>query len=192
MRRVTSLLPVLVLALAACGTHSADIQSSDPYEQYLWLIRLGKGASDKEIEQVTISASSQARMAREGAMRAVGHIGKQELAPLAFAHLGDPEPNVRTAAIEALGELQSEGAQPKIQEKLRVDSIAEVRRAAAKALRSFPANRSAAQDLVAALKDADGGVTVLAHETLQKISGQEIARGDTKGWQEWLAKAYPQ
>lgn len=178
--RATSL-----ILLAACGTHTANIDSSDPYEQYLWLIQQSSGAGPKEIERVKSSANSSSALVREGAVRAIGRIGTPELRPLAVEKLNDSEPQVRVAAIETL---RDPAVQSKIQEKLRVDSTVEVRRAAAKALRAFPPNRSTYQDLVAALQDPDSGVSVLAHEALVAMSGQTFDRTDTKGWQEWLAQ----
>jgi HEAT repeat protein len=181
-----------ILVLAACGTYTANIESSDPYEQYLWLIQLNSGAGESEMERVRQAAGSNAALAREGAVRAVGNIGKPDLIPIAMDRLGDSDPNVRMAAIESLAKLKIEAAQTKILEKLRVDSEVQVRRTAAKSLREFTPNRAAYQDLIAALEDKDGGVSVLAQATLEKLSGQTMARTDVKGWQEWLAKTHPQ
>jgi HEAT repeat protein len=176
---------IALLVLTGCGTHTANIDSTDPYEQYLWLIERTSGAAADDIERVKKAASSPSALVREGAVRAIAKIDRPDLAPIVLEKLGDSEAHVRLAAIEVLRDPQ---AQPKILEKLRVDSAVEVRRAAAKALRAYPPNRSVYQDLIAALSDADGGVSVLAHETLTTLSGQAFARTDTKGWQEWLAK----
>jgi len=180
---------ISLIAIAGCGTHTANIDSSDPYEQYLWLIERTPAAGADDIERVKKAAGSMSALVREGSVRAIAKIGKPELMPIVVEKLGDAEPHVRVASIEAL---RDAAIQPKIQEKLRVDSSIEVRRAAAKALRSFPPGRSVFQDLIAALQDADSGVSVLAHETLTTLSGQTFARTDTKGWQEWLAKIQSQ
>jgi HEAT repeat protein len=183
-------LPIAVFA-AACGSHEANIESPDPYEQYLWLIRLDRSANQEELDRVRGAMSSASAMVREGAVIAVGKAGNPDLIPLAVERLGDSEPGVRGAAVEALARLGHAPGQAKVQERLRIDTAPEVRRTAARALEKFPLNRAAGADLVAALSDADGGVAVLAHETLVKLTRQQFDRSDVKGWQEWIEKQVP-
>jgi HEAT repeat protein len=188
-RKGTSAL--VLAAIAACSGPAANPASEDPYEKYLGVLQLGDNGGDEAAAQILAIANQPGTPAlvREGCLVALLKRPRPEAGPQALRMIRDDDPRVRARACEAVGAVRHEAGLGAVLEHLRVDPDPRVRRSAAKGLAGFPPTRAIAEALVAALKDPDGGVSVLSHERLKRISGADLPRLDSKGWNEWLNKS---
>jgi HEAT repeat protein len=125
-------------------------------------------------------------MVRSAAVQGLRFMEGPEVVPsLVLVAAKDGSPYVRADAVAALG-LKVEGAAALMQ-VLQADRAADVRVAAAEALRNFK-DKAAAQALVAAMADSSLAVALKAWESLRYMTGHDLPR-EAKPWEEFLADA---
>jgi hypothetical protein len=102
-------------------------------------------------------------------------------------HVADASKLVRTDCARALGDVKAEEAVKPLADAVRFDPDADVRSAAAQALRSHR-SLSAAQGVIAGLTDSDLGVAESARESLGYLTGRDLG-GEPAAWSKFLAEA---
>jgi HEAT repeat protein len=101
--------------------------------------------------------------------------------------LADRDPEVRRDAANALCSTFNKSATSALANAVRTDPDTQVRINAARALKSDPSNESV-RALIDALDDRDASVVFYAHDSLVKITHQNIGP-DTKEWLQWYQSA---
>ena len=117
----------------------------------------------------------------------VGMEGQNVLETLTHVAANDAVPHVRADAVRALGARVPPEGMAAVAGVLNGDSDADVRIAAAEALRHFR-QKEAAETLVATLSDRNLTVAQKAWESLRYMTGQDLPR-DGQAWTAYLASA---
>ena len=185
MRRVTRRPYWILLLLAACSGPEANLQSPDPYERFLGVREL-EGRRDAEgLSQIVKRLEDPHYLVIAGALLTLAEMRE----PAFLQHFVPPvqhaHPLVRRRACEAIGRCGNPLGVPALVKALE-DPDALVRRGAVKALAAFRDAPDARRGLVAAAGDKDPGVALVAHETLQEITGRTDVPRTREAWAEIL------
>jgi HEAT repeat protein len=135
----------------------------------------GSGRDAAEPVEASILNGTSAN-SREGRWRAVGELtksGEKGARDALLAAMGDPEPDVRERAIDALGDLRDEEAVGPLSRALNEDEDEDVRESAADALGEIPSAESVAA-LKRSLEDESPDVRESAAYGLGRIGGPTV------------------
>ena len=185
MRRVTRHPYWICLLLAACSGPEANLKSPDPYERFLGVRDL-EGRRDAEgLSEIVQRLEDPHYLVVAGAILTLAEMKEkaflQHFAPLTrHAH-----PLVRRRACEGIGRIGNPLGVPYLVKALE-DPDPQVRRGAVKALAEFRDASEARRGLVAAAGDKDPGVALVAHETLQEVTGLTDVPRSREAWAEVL------
>ncbi|HEX7900700.1 MAG TPA: HEAT repeat domain-containing protein [Planctomycetota bacterium] len=173
------------LLLAACSGPDANLQSPDPYERFLGVRELEGRKDAAGLSEIVKRLADPHYLVVAGAITTLAEMEDpaflQHIAPLVqHAH-----PIVRRRACEGIGRLRNPLGVPFLL-KAAEDPDPQVRRGAVHGLEAFKDAPDARRGLVAAVGDKDPGVSLVAHETLQRITGRDDVPRTREAWAEIL------
>ena len=173
------------LFLAACSGPDANLQSPDPYERFLGVRELEGRRDAAGLSEIVKRLEDPHYLVIAGAVNTLAEMRDpaflQHIAPLAQ----HPHPIVRRRACEGIGRLGNPLGVPYLL-KAAEDADPLVRRGALKGLSAFPDAPDARRGLVAGVGDKDPGVSLVAHEALQRIVGRTDVPRTREAWAEIL------
>lgn len=158
-----------------------------------WLETKPYGHEAPYMKAYEILTTDPSPMVRAQAMEALGSSHRPEAIKFLVGGsngkggLADREPEVRRDAAKALSYTFTTAATSALANAVRSDPDTQVRINAARALHSDPSNESI-RALIDALDDRDAGVVYFAHDSLVKITHQNIGP-DGKEWLQWFQSA---
>jgi HEAT repeat protein len=175
----------ICLLLAACSGPEADLKSPDPYERFLGVRELEGHRDAASLSEIVKRLEDPHYLVIAGAITTLAEMGDKEflqhLAPL----LQHGHPLVRRRACEGIGRLGNPLGVAYLLKALE-DPESQVRRGAVKALGAFKDAPEARRGLVAAVADKDPGVALVAHESLQRVTGRTDVPRSREAWAELL------
>ena len=178
MKRCTWLLPAL---LAACGGASPDLRSSEPYERYLGVRELAEAPDAAAVAEIVAALDDPHPLVVVGGLEALARIGHKEFLQHVAPRSEHASPLVRRAAVEALAAIRHEEGLPYVARGVK-DPDALVRRGSAKALAAFGPRPEVYRALLEAFDANDAGLSLVAHETLQRLTGRTDVERAREAW----------
>jgi HEAT repeat protein len=172
--------PALLFLSACCGLEP-DPRSRDPYARYLGVKELGERRDAASVAEIVRLLEDPHYLVVMGAVEALGMIGHKEFIQHVAPQLKHRHPMVRAAACVILAALRNEEAVPAVIESLQ-DPDAGVRRSAVKSLPRFGRRPDVTGALAQAVGDKDPGVSLLAHEALQGLTGMSDVERKPDAW----------
>jgi HEAT repeat protein len=183
MRRVTA---GLLLALGACCGPEPNTKSQAPYERYLGVRELGLRHDADAVREILKLLEDPHFLVVTGGLEALGDIGRKEFLQHVLPRIRHAHPMVREYACATIARLGNEEGIPALLEALK-DPETGIRRAAIRALGRFGQRPEVAKALVEAVGEKEPSVVLLAHETLQGLTGLKDVGRSKEAW----SKAIP-
>lgn len=175
----------LLLLLSACGGPEANVQSPDPYERFLG-VRENEGRRDAvAVAEVVRLLDDPHYLVVTGALSTLAQMGQKEFLQHVVPQMSHKHFLVRREACAAIGRLGNPLGVPYLLKALD-DPDGLVRRGAVKALGSFRDVPDVRPGLLKALGDREAGVVLVAHETLQELTGRHDVARSREAWAEAL------
>ena len=178
MRLIAACLPAL---LVACGGASADLRSAEPYERYLGVREAARSPGAESVAQIVAALDDPHALVVVGALEALAEIGHKEFLQHAAPRTEHASPFVRRAAVETLAVLRHEEGLPYVARAVK-DADPLVRRGAVRALAAFGPRPEVYRPLLEAFDAGDAGLALVAHETLQKLTGRTDVGRSREAW----------
>lgn len=175
----------LSLFLGACCGPEADTKSAAPYERYLGVRELGERSDAESVAAIVKLLDDPHFLVVTGALEALGDIGRKEFLQHVAPRVKHAHPMTRAYACATLGRLGNEEAVPALLEGLK-DAEASVRRSAVRALGAFGKRPEVAKALVEAVGEKEPSVALLAHDTLQELTGRRDVARSKEAWSQVL------
>lgn len=174
-----------LLLLAGCSGVDPDVKSPDPYERYAGVRQQVADQGVRAVPQAVALLEDPHYLVVMGALEALASLHDPEFLQHVAPKLKHPHPMVRAQACATLAALRSPGGLPLVAEAL-ADGEIQVRRAAVKALVVFGEKPEARRALARAVADGDPGVSLLAHEGLQALTGSKEVPQKREAWEKAL------
>lgn len=175
------------------ATQLVRIESDRPDDRREALQTVAADSGARQLPSVVkvfclVAKSDKDPMVRSAAVRGLAVMAGEEVAPtLGAVATRDESPYVRMDACGSLGRQKEAGAAAPLMEVLCADRIADVRVAAADALRNFK-DKAVVKALVTALDDSSLAVSRNAWESLRYMTGQNMPR-KAEAWGDFLANS---
>jgi len=166
----------LALLFGSCGGPDADTGSAAPYERYLGVRELGERRDADAVREIVKLLDDPHFLVVTGALEALCDVGRKEFLQHVLPRAKHAHPMVRSYACRAVGRLGNEEGIAALADALK-DPEAAVRRSAVRALASFGKRPEVTRALVDAVGEKEPSVALLAHESLQDLTGlRDVAR----------------
>jgi HEAT repeat protein len=177
--------PGVCLLLASCCGPEADPKSSAPYERYLGARELGGSGDAASVAEIVKLLDDPHFLVVTGALEALGDLGRKEFLQHVAPRAKHAHPMTRAYACATLGRLGNEEAVPVLLEALK-DAEPAVRRSAVRALGAFGKRPEVAKALVETVGEKEPSVALLAHDTLQALTGRLDVPRTKEAWAQVL------
>ncbi len=182
MRRVAA---GVALLIGSCCGPEADTKSAAPYERYLGVRELGGRRDADAIREILKLLEDPHFLVVTGGLEALSDVGQKEFLQHVLPHLKHAHPMVRGYACSAIARIGNEEGVPALLEALR-DPDAGVRRSAVRALGAFGKRPEVTKALVETVGEKEPSVALLAHETLQDLTGLRDVGRSKEDWSKAL------
>ena len=176
----------LLLAVGACCGPEPDTASAAPYERYLGVRELGLRQDADAVRDILKLLDDPHFLVVTGGLEALGDIGRKEFLQHVLPRMAHAHPMVREHACATIARLGNAEGIPALIEAIK-DPETGVRRAAIRALGKFGNRPEVAKALVEAVGEKEPSVALLAHETLQELTGLKDVVRSKEAW----SKAIP-
>jgi HEAT repeat protein len=178
-----------LIGLCACGGIKGSLDSPDPDERRIAVLRLGDEGGPEAVKTLIKFLKDKDELVRDAAVVSLGKIGHKEFG----IHLGpillrDPSPIVRCTSAMVIGRIKARRCIPELLMALKEDQSPDVRRQAARALRNFPDGKDVMVALAEAIADPDPSVSYMAYQTLIALTGKRDIPRDSTRWLQWLQR----
>jgi len=167
--------------LAGCGGASADLRSAEPYERYLGVRELSHGRDAAAMAEVVAALDDPHPLVVVGALEVLAEIGRKEFLQHVAPRTEHASPLVRRTAVQSLAAIRNDEGLPYAVRAVK-DADPLVRRGAVKALAAFGARPEVLRALLQAFEANDAGLALVAHETLQALTGRRDVPRSREAW----------
>jgi HEAT repeat protein len=127
---------------------------------------------------------------RQAVVKVVGRLNASTVDDTLQAAMKDDEPQVRIAAVKALGQRNNEIALAALSEAITEDNDLDVRIAVAGELKHWKSSPEATRALASALEDNDAALQHQAIVSLEQVTGRSYGM-NAPAWREYLAGGNP-
>lgn len=167
--------------LAGCGGPSADLRSAEPYERYLGVRERADAADAAAMAEIVAALEDPHPLVVVGALEALRDLGRKEFLQHVAPRAEHASPMVRRSAVEALAAIRHEEGLPYVARAVK-DADPLVRRGAVKSLAAFGPRPEVLRALLQAFEADDAGLALVAHETLQALTGRTDVERSREAW----------
>ncbi len=174
-----------LLAMASCGGPEPNAESPAPYERYLGVRELGLRGDAEAVRRIVLLLDDRHALVVVGALEALADAGRKEFLQHVIPRTRHEHGLVRAAACRALGRLGNEEGLPALAAALG-DPDPSVSRSAVRALAGFGRRPEVVGPLVEAVGAKEPSVALLAHETLQALTGRRDVDRSKEAWAQAL------
>lgn len=176
--------PIAALALgllAACGGATPDLRSGEPYERYLGVRERAASPDAAAMAEIVAALDDPHPLVVVGGLEALAEIGRKEFLQHAAPRTEHASPLVRRTAVETLAAIRNDDGLPYVVRAVK-DADPLVRRGAVKSLAAFGPRPEVLRALLDAFQANDAGLALLAHETLQSLTGRRDVERSREAW----------
>lgn len=172
---------VVLALLVGCGGSTPDLRSAEPYERYLGVRELSEAPDATAMAEIVGALDDPHPLVVVGALETLADVGRKEFLQHIAPRTEHASPMVRRAAVEGLAAIRNEEGLPYVVRGVK-DADPLVRRGAVRSLASFGARPEVFGALLQAFEANDAGLALVAHETLQALTGRTDVERSREAW----------